>query len=1033
MTTFPGFDVTSLLHITMVYMYETVTHVCVCVCVCVCVLFPTEINSDTPIHSTIVHTLEVQQYETLDPVWYETLRLLAWLPDEGIEKNFAPDVVLGVWDEDRGSKDEFVGMVRLPLSEAWKGEDHGNPVTQENWFSLKARGMQGGGESGELLVAYELIRYGREDDPQPVTIKDEKDLQDKLDSKIKLRHLPTKPPPLMKFLPIQKTFEIKLVVLGLRNLRLLSWSKDREGSKAARPTCPFVRFEVGYTRPRKKSLLGTVSVETDKSKLPSPENPSFRTDPLTLKLLMPVDPVFAPTVAVRVHDSLFGGLRQPLIGVTTITLHDRMPGTGDRQTEWTEDRMTEDPTIAVQREYLQGLERQESVKQSLGFGTAAAAAFGGFGAAADGALLGAAVFGCAVADAGEGMTAQTRALGENMGKAVSTLAGANRSGGAGDGHRPSQEDLASLRSLLDDVRDKRLTQTLAELQQRLIKTDRPPLLYWVGVLAAQEERMTRGAKKKEAEKTAEEKADTDSYGDKLREYDIDDDQQKGLTVLNELAAIAKIKKKFELALAELKKFTPPPSDLPSTSGPSSQELQAEGGASPSGLAPGGAVSGRSEPAATSQREERSCTAPDHAQEPNQRGPAQPVPPLAGCVAAAAGPVPGLNPVLETSAEPSGRARNQAGSQAAGVRMVGAGAAGRVGAGAGAGVGVAAAGAGAGAAAASPGGTSTRQSGSPSPRLMSDIQGVCRSSVEQLSNTPRELARMLNADHPERDLEDFIGFVMGEQGAIRAASAETNVLLKLHPPFEVLLEAIMQLDVEKEVESRLQPAPMLGLAKVTGLDRGYASLKQKAKGRVHEIHTEFATYKKKELEKESKVDQLKSGTSQRSRTKRRAKMEADMSKLEAVVEQLEATAEGLLLQYQQLSLKLQESSLKQKFDQEKEKIRMEEERMEQLELREQAQRETLKRRETERKEKLLRKQKSGISRSESSQWMSSPSRLSQSDPTQKSFQSSGTGDEGGRAWLSLSCECVHSAVGAFLKKRRAKVHASAAVGPRWHQA
>ena len=105
----------------MVYMYETVTHVCVCVCVCVCVLFPTEINSDTPIHSTIVHTLEVQQYETLDPVWYETLRLLAWLPDEGIEKNFAPDVVLGVWDEDRGSKDEFVGMVRQPLSEAWKG------------------------------------------------------------------------------------------------------------------------------------------------------------------------------------------------------------------------------------------------------------------------------------------------------------------------------------------------------------------------------------------------------------------------------------------------------------------------------------------------------------------------------------------------------------------------------------------------------------------------------------------------------------------------------------------------------------------------------------------------------------------------------------------------------------------------------------------------------------------------------------------------------------------------------------------------
>ena len=127
MTTFPGFDVTSLWHITMVYMYETVTHVCVCVCVCVCVLFPTEINSDTPIHSTIVHTLEVQQLDETLPIchWIPSgtrpRRLLAWLPDEGIEKNFAPDVVLGVWDEDRGSKDEFVGMVRQPLSEAWKG------------------------------------------------------------------------------------------------------------------------------------------------------------------------------------------------------------------------------------------------------------------------------------------------------------------------------------------------------------------------------------------------------------------------------------------------------------------------------------------------------------------------------------------------------------------------------------------------------------------------------------------------------------------------------------------------------------------------------------------------------------------------------------------------------------------------------------------------------------------------------------------------------------------------------------------------
>ena len=35
---------------------------------------------------------------------------------------------------------------------------------------------------------------------------------------------------------------------------------------------------------------------------------------------MPADPVFAPPVSVRVYDSLFGGLREPLIGVATIRL-----------------------------------------------------------------------------------------------------------------------------------------------------------------------------------------------------------------------------------------------------------------------------------------------------------------------------------------------------------------------------------------------------------------------------------------------------------------------------------------------------------------------------------------------------------------------------------------------------------------------------------------------------------------------------------------------------------------------------------------
>ena len=63
------------------------------------------------------------QWETRDPVWYETKRLTSWVPMEKLD--LAADVVLGVWDKDVGYDPDFVGTVRLPMQDLTRKGDDG--------------------------------------------------------------------------------------------------------------------------------------------------------------------------------------------------------------------------------------------------------------------------------------------------------------------------------------------------------------------------------------------------------------------------------------------------------------------------------------------------------------------------------------------------------------------------------------------------------------------------------------------------------------------------------------------------------------------------------------------------------------------------------------------------------------------------------------------------------------------------------------------------------------------------------------------
>ena len=173
------------------------------------------------------------QWETRDPVWYETKRLTSWVPLEKLE--LAADVVLGVWDKDVGYDPDFVGTVRLPMQDLTrKGDDgqlfvvqegarlgahlDGQGVTENNWIKLQDRAGQGGG--GELLVVHQLVPYDE------VLIVDSDDDLQRLPN-IELREMtPEQEREMQRELTKeQEKFELRLLVLGLRGLRLLSWTK----------------------------------------------------------------------------------------------------------------------------------------------------------------------------------------------------------------------------------------------------------------------------------------------------------------------------------------------------------------------------------------------------------------------------------------------------------------------------------------------------------------------------------------------------------------------------------------------------------------------------------------------------------------------------------------------------------------------------------------------------------------------------------------------------------------------------------------
>lgn len=119
----------------------------------------------------------------------------------------------------------------------------------------------------------------------------------------------------------QSEFNLDILILGLRNLQ----SPGILPVKKA-----FIKFKC-------KSIVppGTASV-TDVSTQPTSPgpNPTINTT-LKVKLPLPLDPLYCPNLTCMVHDQIFKGWNQPVVGVFTLNIGELKQALADEREEET--------------------------------------------------------------------------------------------------------------------------------------------------------------------------------------------------------------------------------------------------------------------------------------------------------------------------------------------------------------------------------------------------------------------------------------------------------------------------------------------------------------------------------------------------------------------------------------------------------------------------------------------------------------------------------------------------------------------------
>ncbi|GMI00136.1 hypothetical protein TrVE_jg577 [Triparma verrucosa] len=216
--------------------------------------------------------------KTCDPLWYGTVCFDTELP----EPQFFPQVNFQLFDWDGYTgfdKDDYNGCFNAALTEDNISDAEDSSALKPQWYSLMRE--EEGDSEGEVLACFQLIK--------------------KRAPEVSLTDPPSIKPPL------QKAF-IEIVAIGCRDLSPFNMLNMQ---------FPKVEFSVD-------SDEGTIVESTDKSKRPSGSNPNYL-QRIVMEVQLPIDPIFAPPITVKLYDYRLAGLSQPICGVSKIDMSKKLP------------------------------------------------------------------------------------------------------------------------------------------------------------------------------------------------------------------------------------------------------------------------------------------------------------------------------------------------------------------------------------------------------------------------------------------------------------------------------------------------------------------------------------------------------------------------------------------------------------------------------------------------------------------------------------------------------------------------------------
>ena len=205
---------------------------------------------------------------TLNPRWYQTLSM----PVHVLSVKDSAPIVIYVYDYDKIDSDDVLGVTIVEMSEAYSNNGTA-PRPKWKQLSLGRKGT----EKGEILISFSIIK------PDVTALE-------------------------FNIIPEFEDKNAEINILGLRDLKpAVGWLPVNKA---------FVKFDMNSLELPGVSL-GISKIETQPFE--SGSDPNINTS-ISFKCKMPRDRIFSPMLTATVHDYLFAGLSQPLIGSFALDL-----------------------------------------------------------------------------------------------------------------------------------------------------------------------------------------------------------------------------------------------------------------------------------------------------------------------------------------------------------------------------------------------------------------------------------------------------------------------------------------------------------------------------------------------------------------------------------------------------------------------------------------------------------------------------------------------------------------------------------------